>query len=311
MRFTKENYIQAKEMGTSYAGKAASKNTLIGYAHDLKRAEELTGKPLKEWTPAEASALLSRARAEGLKATTVNRMIAALRNAFDWGINNNIYKGRNPMLGIHNLPVTDKLPTVLDQEEVDAFFAALDALYEERIAKKRAWGDSFGQFYWAANIEEKKYLLFFKVMYYAGLRISEVAGLKKRDVLKDGIRITGKGSKERFVPLVPEVLAELHAWVAAHPKTDYVFYQSNGHTEKPMGVDVARDWFQEAVERAGLPKETTPHNLRHSFATKALEKTGRIEVVQKLLGHANVNTTMIYAKIANERVKSEYDKIFA
>src|SRR5690606_17255683 len=102
----------------------------------------------------------------------------------------------------------------------------------------------------------------------------------------------------------------------AHPYTDFVFYGEAGRvhgidTGEPMAATSFRRAFNDGLKLAGMSEKITPHKLRHTFATQALEATGRVEVVQKLLGHSNPSTTLVYAQVRPNALKEEYRKIFS
>jgi integrase/recombinase XerD len=149
-----------------------------------------------------------------------------------------------------------------------------------------------------------------ETMYACGLRVSELITLRQRDVLRDVeiIRVFGKGSKERIVPIGSEALA----WIAQyqqhgrgalikHAQTDDVlFLSSRGSKLSRMSV-----WkiIQEACTRANITQHVHPHMFRHSFATHLLEGGADLRAVQEMLGHADIATTQIYTHIDRDYVK--------
>ncbi|MBA2327232.1 MAG: site-specific tyrosine recombinase XerD [Actinobacteria bacterium] len=156
-----------------------------------------------------------------------------------------------------------------------------------------------------------------ETLYAAGVRISELVGLDRRDVdLDDGLlRVLGKGSKERVVPMGRTARAALVAYLdrgrpalaASGGRTrsgDAVFLNARGGRLTRQGC-----WkiVRAAGERAGLGEQLSPHVLRHSCATHMLDHGADIRVVQELLGHASLSTTQVYTKVSPERLRAVYD----
>ena len=150
--------------------------------------------------------------------------------------------------------------------------------------------------------------------YAAGLRISEIAGASVGDVdLGHGeLRVLGKGRKERIGMLGAPALDALRAYLthgrpvladAGDGADDALFLNSNGRGMTTRGV---RGRIDHLVRRAGLPEKTTPHTLRHSFASHLLEGGADLRVVQELLGHASLSTTQIYTHVSPGRLQQSY-----
>jgi integrase/recombinase XerD len=142
-----------------------------------------------------------------------------------------------------------------------------------------------------------------EVLYGCGLRVSEIIGLRLRDLdLKDGLaRVLGKGRKERFIPVGSDARRALQRYLReSRPRLDRgasdgrVFLNHHGRPLSRMGV-----WkiLRRYTERAGLNKRVTPHTLRHSFATHLLQGGADLASVQEMLGHADISTTEIYTHV--------------
>jgi integrase/recombinase XerC len=148
------------------------------------------------------------------------------------------------------------------------------------------------------------------LLYGAGLRISEALSLKFGDVpLGEGLVITGKGRKERVVPLLPVIREAIAAYAALIPFTlspkDAVFVSRRG---KSMSAREAQALMQNLRGRLGLSERATPHALRHSFATHLLQNGGDLRSVQELLGHASLSTTQAYTEIDAKKLMDVYEK---
>jgi len=170
-----------------------------------------------------------------------------------------------------------RLPTVLSAGQVSALLGAL---------------------------ESTKYCVFFTTLYATGLRLNEASHLKTTDIdaARGVIHVRqGKGGKERLVMLSPALLSILRAyWRQERPRGPYLFPTKSNRRLDP---DVARRVLHRAAEAAGLnSKQVTPHVLRHSFATHLLDSGEELRVIQVLLGHNNIQSTMRYARVSEKLV---------
>ena len=218
---------------------------------------------------------------ERIGAASVNSAIAALRFFFNVTL-------ERPDLVRHLTSVQEprRAPVVLNQEEVVRFLEAAPGI---------------------------KYKAAFGVAYGAGLRVSEVVALKVSDI--DSQRMTlrveqGKGRKDRYVMLSPQRLQWLRQWwKAAHPR-GWLFPGQD--PVNPMSTRQLVRAVHAAAKAAGITKRVTPHTLRHSFATHLLEQGVDIRVIQVLLGHAKLETTALYTRVAVNTIRvvtSPLDKL--
>lgn len=288
MKATIEDYIHAKEHGLLFAGRKVAPKTAQTYFEALLRAERLANdKELRLFIRSDINAILRNAETEGLAQSTINQTITAMKGFFAWAVGNS-YLATDPTLAVQTQRVNRKLPELLTDEELDRFFGFL-------------------------RLSSEKYYLVFRLMYTCGLRISEAVSLKRRCVLEQGIVVLGKGNKERFIPVTEDLMKALRVFMTKHTKSrTYVFYQESGPKKESDAITVngARHSFEQAVSNAGITKLFTPHTLRHMFATRALSKTGRIEIVKELLGHENIQTTTFYIQLSTDEIQSAYKKIW-
>lgn len=304
--FTIEAFIDAKRHGAPGAGAQGTRETIRTYGNALRRVERLTGKPIRETEKEDVLTLVKSDFSTG----TRNQMLTALRVAFDWAIFEGL-ADHNPVTGFSYLKKANRLPTVLTADEIERVMAEIPRIAEERRERMVS-----GEGYDPPDVAEK-YELLFRLQAVGGLRISEVLNLRAGDILADGVRVVGKGDKERFVPIRPDILGWLRKYAEGRDAGERVFQGEHGPVghkkhDTPMGLESVYKYFNEAVKRAGIKKngKVTPHTLRHSFATQALKKTGRLEIVQDILGHANPATTRIYAQVGRDDLKEEYGKIW-
>jgi integrase/recombinase XerC len=148
------------------------------------------------------------------------------------------------------------------------------------------------------------------LLYGAGLRISEALAIKRRDAPvgeKDALRVVGKGSKTRDVPVIEPVRRGVETYLAlcpyALPPDRPLFVGAKGGPLSPRIIQLAVERLRGAL---GLPDSATPHALRHSFATHLLGRGGDLRTIQELLGHASLSTTQIYTAVEGERLVSTY-----
>ena len=145
----------------------------------------------------------------------------------------------------------------------------------------------------------------FTLLYGCGLRIAEALALNISDVPKSGdsvLRVTGKGSKERIVPVLPVVSDVIAAWLRHHPDRQPASPLFLGMRGKRLDAAVAQRTLRNFRRLNGLPEHATPHALRHSFATHLLAAGGDLRSIQDLLGHASLSTTQRYTAVDPTRL---------
>lgn len=207
------------------------------------------------------------------------RALSALRSFFDWMVMEG-HRQDNPCEHLESPKLGRYLPDVLSQEEVAAM---LDSV------RLDSW----------RGLRDKAIL---ECLYGCGLRVSELCALRiSRIYLDEGfVRILGKGSKERLVPLGEPAAQALRDYLASRPfdhasqYADYVFLNRFG---KPLSRVSVFNLIKSQALAAGIVKEISPHTLRHSFATHLIENGADLRVVQEMLGHESILTTEIYTHI--------------
>ena len=142
------------------------------------------------------------------------------------------------------------------------------------------------------------------LLYGAGLRIGEALALDVRDARPGGtLRVVGKGAKTRLVPVLPAVQQAMAAWLALHPRAaDPAAPLFLGARGLRLHASVAQRNVQCLRRRIGLPEHTTPHKLRHAFATHLLAGGADLRAIQELLGHASLSTTQVYTQVDPARL---------
>jgi integrase/recombinase XerD len=221
------------------------------------------------------------------KATSVSRRLSALRRFYRVQLDDGVL-AEDPTLRLRTPRKPRRLPKQLSEAQVEALLAAADTTT-------------------ALGLRDRAML---ETLYATGLRVSELVGLKLAQLSIDAgvVRIVGKGSKERLVPVGDEALdwitrylRDVRASLAAGAKRDEVFLTER---RAPMTRQAFWALIKRHAVRAGIAKSAlSPHVLRHAFATHLLNHGADLRVVQLLLGHADITTTTIYTHVARERLK--------
>jgi integrase/recombinase XerC len=237
----------------------------------------------------ELRAWLAQRRQDGISDSSNARAMSSIRNFYRYlqretGLENAaVFNLRMPRL-------KKPLPKALTAQD------ALDAVETLRTLHPEPW------------IARRDWALL-TLLYGCGLRIGEALSLTRHDIAgaKHGLRIHGKGGKERVVPVLPQVLEAIAAYLAACP------YMGEG--EMPLFLGARGERLAPAVFRRqirqlraglGLPESATPHAFRHSFATHLLAGGGDLRAIQELLGHENLSTTQRYTHVDTARLMSAY-----
>lgn len=268
-----------------------SKNTINSYENDLNKFEEYyKSKDLLKITSKDIEKYIQTL--SDLAPTTVSHNISSLKTFYSYflkqvRISNNPTDGiKSPKLGIH-LPTyltIDEVNKLLDIEVTDAFSSRNKAILE--------------------------------LMYATGLRISEVISLEFKNIDYDEciIRVMGKGSKERIVPINDYAIRYLKEYIdnyrpelVKNEINNYIFLNNHGRMLTRQGIF---KMIKNYAALKNIKKTIGPHTLRHTFATHLLENGADLRVIQELLGHSDISTTQIYTHLTKEALHNEYKKYF-
>lgn len=275
-----------------------SQNTRKSYERDLEQyLTFLTEQHIKDWQAVDRVLILSflqQLQQSEKSSATIIRMVSSLRR-FHQFLRQERFTDHDPMQHIDSPKKQQKLPDTLSLSEVERLIETPDT--------KEVLG-----------IRDRAIL---EVMYATGLRVSELIGLQLKDLhLSMGLlQTTGKGDKERIVPLgdlaiqwIETYLEEARPFLTRkHPEESHLFVNNHGKQLSRQGI-----WknLKALVRKAGITKNVTPHTLRHSFATHLLENGADLRTVQELLGHADISTTQIYTHITKKRMTEVYKQHF-
>ncbi|MFT3870212.1 MAG: site-specific tyrosine recombinase XerD [Nibricoccus sp.] len=272
-----------------------SRHTQTGYQTDLDQcANFLARKGVTDWrnvTPAEVESWILSLSGKDYSATSLARKLTALRGLARHLVRENLRKDDFTQL-LAGPKLQRRIPGTLTELEV------------ERLLTAPAGGD-------AMALRDRAIL---ELFYSSGLRVSELSGLTLQQVdLKEGfLRVFGKGSKERVVPIGGRAATALETYLVAgrshfvKPKTGSAVFLSE------RGTAISRKMLWVLVKkyalRAGITKTVKPHLLRHSFATHLLGGGADLRAIQEMLGHANLATTQIYTAVEEKRLVDHHAK---
>jgi integrase/recombinase XerD len=280
-----DNYLDAIWME-----KGLSQNSLDSYGRDLKAfAAWLEPQKLNLLVVSGQNLqwFLSHRFEQGLSARTTARQLSCLRGFYRHLLRENRVQ-EDPTALVDNPKLGRPLPKSLTESDVEALLDAPDV------------DDCLG-------LRDRAML---EVLYATGLRVSELVGLKLHQVnLRQGVvRVFGKGSKERLVPLGDESMGWLEKYTREARPALLNQVQSDVLFPSTRAQQMTRQTFwhrlKRHVQKAGIDKPVSPHTLRHAFATHLLNHGADLRVVQLLLGHSDLSTTQIYTHIANSRMKA-------
>jgi integrase/recombinase XerC len=264
-----------------------SPNTLSAYRADLAALAEY-GRGVQRELPAldseDLRGFVAAEHRRGLSGKSLQRRLSACRSFYLWlqrrGDCNN-----NPARGVRAPKAPRKLPQVLDVDEAAQLVS---------VEPKGELG--------------RRDRAMLELFYTSGLRLSELCGLRWRDLdFNEGlVRVTGKGSKERIVPVGRHAREALQAWRGeSAPQPAQPVFPGRGGA--PIGARAVQKRLRLLAQRQGLFKRVHPHLLRHSFASHVLESSGDLRGVQELLGHADIATTQIYTHVNFQQLAQVYD----
>ena len=265
------------------AERGVARNTIEAYRSDLAAASTLLGGKL---SIADANALAQLATNWGALAnSSVARKASALRRFYGFLHEENL-RADNPSAALPKPMQTRPLPKILDTKEVDLLFLAI----ETRLAKRQPLANDYRL---SALVE---------LLYGSGLRASELVAIPRTAIISDRpfIILTGKGAKERLVPISERARRAVLAWQAFVPAASrYLFPSRGGHISRIRLFQIIK---QLATESGLDATKVSPHVLRHAFATHLLAGGANLRALQAMLGHVDIATTQIYTHVDSSRL---------
>lgn len=264
--------------------KGLSKNTLEAYRRDLSNFFDFCNDiDISKIQRTQINSYVRNLHEKKYSPTSIIRKIASLRGFFKWACANEKTKS-NPTLTLEQPKIPQKLPKVMTAEEINS-------ILNQDLSKLHR--------------------VIIELLYGCGLRVSELVNLKINDFDLNGkyLECTGKGSKDRIVPLGKKAISAIKNYL---PEREYTLQKYNLQSKQLLinekGKQVTRQEVYTFIHEQGkkLHKAISPHTLRHTFATHLLENGADLRVVQELLGHSDVSTTQLYTHISKKRLKEVY-----
>ena len=266
-----------------------SELTAENYARDIRRLFELAATtPLGELKSHHIRRFVAQLHGGGLGGKSLARMLSAWRSFYAYLMRDHQCKS-NPCVGLRAPKSARNLPHALSPDEA------------VRLVELPTDGDVLA-------VRDKA---MFELFYSSGLRLAELVGLDHAalDFNDAAVRVTGKGSKTRIVPLGSHAVTALQAWLAVREqlaKADEpaLFVGKNGCRLTPRAIQLR---MKEWGIRQGISSGVHPHLLRHSFASHVLQSSGDLRAVQEMLGHASISTTQVYTHLDFQYLSKIYD----
>ena len=282
----RRRYVRYLKLERNY-----SPNTIEAYVHDLDYLINFIkgeGLAIADVRLSHLETFAATIHEFGVSATSQARILCGVRSFFRFLVLDGVLAD-DPAELLESPAVGEHLPEVLTTEEVDRMEASID------LSK---W-------------EGQRNRAIIEVLFSCGLRVSELVNLRFSDVsLNDKfLRIVGKGSKERLVPISDAALREIQLWLfdrnlmkVKPGEQEYVFLNRRGaHLTRTMILIM----IKRTAEEAGITNTVSPHTLRHSFATALLKGGANLRAIQEMLGHENIKTTQIYTHIDITTLRDE------
>ncbi len=269
--------------------KKYSENTISSYKRDLNKTNTYIKKDFAKLNKKDIQNYIQKI-SKSENASSVSRCISTLKSFYRF-LELNKYTSLNPLTTITNPKTVKKLPKILSEEEIEKL---LDINLKTDF-----------------DYRNKAML---ELMYSSGLRVSELINLNVNDIdlSNASVRIFGKGSKERIIPLNDYAIDALNNYILNHRRSLFKHGESNYLFLNNHGNKMTRQGFFKILEKIakekGIKSELSPHTLRHSFATHLLKHGADLRSIQELLGHSDISTTQIYTHITSERLQKNYEE---
>ncbi|MCV6606216.1 MAG: site-specific tyrosine recombinase XerD [Porticoccaceae bacterium] len=289
--WTDNQQIIDRYLDAVWMERGLSEHSLAAYRRDLKQFAQWLQSPLLGAEAYQLQNYLAHRQQQGLSARSLARMLSCLRGFYRYQVRENHLR-QDPTNNIDNPRLGRPLPKTLSEADVEQLLSAPDL-------------DQ------AIGLRDRTML---EVLYACGLRVSELVGLTIPQVnLRQGVvRVFGKGSKERLVPLGMEAQNWLDRYLRQGRPELLNGRQSDVLFPSTRGQQMTRQTFWHRIKQcatvAGINKPLSPHTLRHTFASHLLNHGADLRVVQLLLGHSDLSTTQIYTHIANARMQELHAK---
>ena len=280
------NYLQFE--------KRYSKHTLLSYQNDLEQffaylASQFDAPQVKSITAMYIRSWLAEMKEDEISSKTINRKISSLRSFFKYEMKTGGLE-QTPMATITAPKIGKRLPVFVEQKDMSTLFDHVEFTDD-----------------WKGRTERLVLLLF----YNTGMRLSELINLKESqlDPAHSQVKVLGKGTKERIIPISGDLVKTLQEYIAEKPKYEIkivnVFVTEKG---KPLTPRSVYSFVNRKLAEVTTIQKKSPHILRHSFATHLMNNGADLNAVKELLGHSSLAATQIYTHNTIEKLKEVFQK---
>jgi len=273
--------------------KGLSKNTVESYAIDLERFHDflsLKDKGFALFSRSDIIDFIEKLRGGGYSISSICRFISSIRGLCRYLIVENVIK-EDPSENLQAPKRWERLPRLLTISEVRSLLEPRGSVNPSESTTIRDY-------------------VMLELLYSSGLRVSELVSLKLEDINLEGgfLRVLGKGSKERVVPVNTRTMDKLKRYINQQRPETLKKKRSPYLFATRRGGPITRQRFWQTIKALGKRRgiELSPHTMRHSFATHLLEGGADLRSLQKILGHSDISTTQIYTKVTTDRIKKVY-----
>lgn len=257
-------------------------STYLQETYEVNEVTEVTHQMVRSW--------LASLIENGFSARSTNRKLSSLKTFYKYLLRNNLIKS-NPVRMSTFLRVPERLPSFATEQEM------------KRSLKEESDDSSF---------QSQRDFLVLHIFYHTGIRLSELIGLKVRDIdfYNKSIKVIGKRNKERFIPVSAILLDKISRYLEMRtkvviPGVEKLIVDDNGMEIKSSYVAKI---VKEALTKAGVTGKKSPHVLRHTFATLLLNEGADLNAIKEILGHSSLASTQVYTHTSVEKLKEVYNQ---
>ena len=287
----RQNFIEFLQFQKRY-----SKHTIVSYQNDLNSffafvEQQFSDTPIDQIKVVYIRSWLAEMKENKMSARSLNRKISSLRSFFKYLLKNKLVLV-NPVNGITSLKMPKKLPQFIIENDIEKIFTSTQ------------FSEGF------RGVTEK---LILQILYFTGIRKAELIALKDGDIdkMNSQIKVFGKGSKQRIIPLNNLLINDLNFY--ADKKKELNIYNENHHffvTENGLVLDPKQVYniVKKYLSQITTIEKKSPHILRHTFATHLMNNGAELNAVKELLGHASLAATQIYTHNSIDKLKDVYKK---
>jgi integrase/recombinase XerC len=274
--------------------KRYSQHTLISYQNDLEQffaylESQFEGPEPGTITSVMVRSWLAELKEDTISSKSINRKISSLRSFFKYLMKTGLIS-QTPMATVHAPRVNKRLPVFVEEQQMETLLTHVE------------FPDT-----WKGRTE----LLVIRLFYATGMRLSELISLKETqvDAGASQVKVLGKGNKERIIPVSPELIKDMQAYISAKPVKDasvaQVFITEKG---KPLQPRYVYGFVKQYLSAVTTVQKKSPHILRHSFATHLMNNGADLNAVKELLGHSSLAATQVYTHNTIEQLKEVFRK---